>query len=469
MSRKLIRQLKKLKHEAVNPRGEWTSQNREILLSQIKNTLPATPAPLTTEARLEKFWAGMAVFLPRPVVYNFVRPIAVLILVSLIATTAYSGTVKASAETLPGDFLYPAKRAAERTQGAVISLVGDNNDETKYHVNLAQRRASEVKQIVAIKKNDPKKVARVAATVADLKIELQSINEKLANTVENKDIQAGVAKDVKQDTEAIKDVLQGVKEELALTMSVGVAEKDLAKEVNETKDLVKDVSVNAVEAMVEKHLSGDKTVSIEEVQEVLDISIAKAANDVLAIEQVVNGAQTIVETVKTQVKDLEAEIKKQKIGLATSTKEFSEQLTDVASSTKDAVVKAQEASVDIDKKLTEAKVFVDSGELTKAVDKLKEMTEASKEAEKNSDITIEKAQGVLPIVQVIKDANPTAVTTSSSTLPVTSTTKEITSLFSSTTLVAPPLAVTPTMTVKVITTTVITKPPSTTEPVKVIN
>ena len=253
-------------------------------------------------------------------------------------------------------------------------------------------------------------------------------------------------------------------------MGVGDAQKDLAKEVNETKDLVKDVSVNAVEAMVEKHLNGDKTVSKEEVQAVLDISIAKAANDVLATEQVVNGAQTIVESVKTQVKDLEDEIKKQKIGLATSTKEFSEQLTDVASSTKDAVVKAQEASVDIDKKLTEAKVFVDSGELTKAVDKLKEMTAASKEAEKISDITIEKAQGVLPIVQVIKDANPIAVTTSSSTIPVTSTSKEITPLFTSTTPVEPSLLTTTTVAVVKTTTTsaLVTKPASTTEQVQVI-
>lgn len=464
MSRELKRQLKGLKHEAINPRGEWISKNREVLLSQITNTLPATRGPQTTEAKLEKFWAGMAVFLPRPFVYNVMRPIAVLVLVSLVATTAYSGTVKASNDSLPGDFLYPAKRAAERTQGAVISLIGDKNAETKYHVDLANRRATEARQIITTKKDDPNKVAKVAATVAELKTELNSINEKLANTETKQALQADVAKDVKQNTEAIKDVLQDMKDDLA--MSATVEEKDLAQQVTETKDLVKDVSVKAVEVMVEKHLGGDQSVSNEEVKAVIVTSIDNVAGEVLASQQVMNGAQTIVESVKTQVKTLETELKKsaseiQKSDAASTTKEFSDKVISVASSTKEAVAQAKVATAEVDQKISEARAAAISGDLTKVVDKLKEVNEATKAAEKISDKTIEKAQEVIPFVQVIKDTVIPVVASSSSALNVSST-QEIISLFTSTTPVQ-----LPTSSVKLVTSTVpfVVKIPTTTAPV----
>jgi hypothetical protein len=132
MSRNIIRQLKALKHETVSPREAWLQSNRAVLLSQIKNTLPTEE---THEARLEKLWSGMAIFLPRQMVYSVIRPIAVLVIVSLVASSTYSGTVKASYESVPGDWLYPAKRLSEKTQGAVISLLGDTNTETKSQVH----------------------------------------------------------------------------------------------------------------------------------------------------------------------------------------------------------------------------------------------------------------------------------------------------------------------------------------------
>lgn len=471
MSRDLIRQLKSLKHEAVNPRGEWMFKNRELLVSQIKNTLPTTPAPLSFEAKLERFWSAMAVFLPRPFVYNVMRPIAVLILVSLVATTAYSGTVKASNDSLPGDFLYPAKRAAERTQGAVIAILGDKNTETKYHVDLASRRATEAHQIINTKKDDPDKLAKVAATVADLKNELNTVNEKLQSSESSGHLQADVAKDVKQNTEAIKEVLQDMKDDLA--MSAKVEEKDLAQQVNETKDLVKDVSVNAVQVMVTQHLGGDQSVSKEEVEEAIDTSINKVANEVMVSQQTVNGAQTIVEAVKTQVKTLETEIKKgntdkQNTEFASSTKEFNETLINVASSTKEAVAQAKAATAEVDQKISEARVAAINGDLSKVVDKLKEVNEATKAAEKISDQTIEKAQAVLPIVQGIKDAGVPLPATSTNVLTVSST-KEIISLFTSASATVPTVLTTTPAVGKLPTSTLpVVKSTSTTDTTKVI-
>lgn len=415
MSRNIIRQLKALKHETVNPREAWLQSNRAVLLSQIKNTLPTEE---THEARLEKLWSGMAIFLPRQMVYSVIRPIAVLVIVSLVASSTYSGTVKASYESVPGDWLYPAKRLSEKTQGAVISLLGDTNTETKFHVTLAQRRAEEVSQII---KNDaPNKATQVSAAVAELKNELATITDKLEGDT---GVQAVVAKDVRQDTEAITQALQTVKNELLLSNG-GSEGAHLAKEVAETKDLAKGVSVKAVETLVTKHLSGDNSVTTDEVRQVVDAAITNVAVEAMESKQTVDGAQTIVDTVKTQVADLNAEAKKQSsLETSVANLELTKKVSDIVNQTKDAVIKAEAVSVEVDKKIVEAREAVISGDLTAAVDKIKEVTEVAKEAEKISETTIIKTQEVLPVVAVIKDSAIATVTTTSS--GVTSSFKDI--------------------------------------------
>jgi hypothetical protein len=376
------------------------------LLSQIKNTLPTEE---TREARLEKLWSGMAIFLPRQMVYSVIRPIAVLIIVSLVASSTYSGTVKASYESVPGDWLYPAKRLSEKTQGAVISLLGDTNTETKFHVTLAQRRAEEVSQII---KNDaPNKATQVSAAVAELKNELATITDKLEGDT---GVQAVVAKDVRQDTEAITQALQTVKNELLLSNG-GEEGAYLAKEVAETKDLAKGVSVKAVEKLVTKHLSGDNSVTTDEVRQVVDAAITNVAVEAMESKQTVDGAQTIVDTVKTQVADLNAEAKKQSsLETSVANLELTKKVSDIVNQTKDAVIKAGAVSVEVDKKIVEAREAVISGDLTGAVDKIKEVTEVAKEAEKISETTIIKTQQVLPVVAVIKDSAITTASTTSS-------------------------------------------------------
>jgi hypothetical protein len=136
---------------------------------------------------------------------------------------------------------------------------------------------------------------------------LATITDKLEGDT---GVQAVVAKDVRQDTEAITQALQTVKNELLLSNG-GEEGAHLAKEVAETKDLAKGVSVKAVEKLVTKHLSGDNSVTTDEVRQVVDAAITNVAVEAMESKQTVDGAQTIVDTVKTQVADLNAEAKKQ--------------------------------------------------------------------------------------------------------------------------------------------------------------
>ncbi len=424
MSRDLIRQLKQLKHVEVNPGKEWLKTSRELLLSQIKNTVSETSSVRTSE----KLWSGLSIFLPKPLVYNVVRPVALLLVVAIVATTAYSGTVKASYETLPGDWLYPAKRATEKTQVTVASIFGDNNTETKLHVEFAKRRAAETKQMV--QSGDPGRSAQLTATVADLKTEINSINTKLEETKQNSsNMQAQVVKDVKQNSEEIKNVLQEVKNNLSV--STTTANKILSKEVSETKDLVKDVSNKAVEVMVAKHLGGDAGVSEKEVKQEISNSLRNSASDAVESKQNIDGAKTAMEAAKIEVKDL-ALGGHNNFGLAT--KEITDKIATVANQTVAAVIKTEVATAELGKRITEANVFLNNNDLAKAVGKMKEASQATKEVEKISDNTIEKTQTVLPIVQVIKDV------TNGGPTPSASTTKDLLLLIATTTV---PISTTP--------------------------
>lgn len=396
MSRDLIRQLKQLKRDEVSIREEWQTQSRAILLSQIKNTLPET----STANTLEKMWSGLSIFLPQTVVYNVVRPVALVMVVILVATTAYSGTVKASYETLPGDWLYSAKRVTEKTQIVVASIMGDKNSETKLHNEFAKRRANETKQILKI--GNPEMVKQATANVADLKDELNSVNSKLEETKsDTSKINADVVKDVKQNTEQIKNFLQEVKNNLSISSTT--ADKALSQEVNDTKDLSKDVSIKAVEVMVAKHLGGDVAISKDEVNQAVSSTIQNVIADAGESKQNVDGAKTLMDAAKIEVKDLSGSAGKQNDLGRAATKEISDKVNSVANQTVAAVLKSEVASAEVGKKITEAKELLVNDDLVKAMDKVKEANQASKEVEKISDNTLEKTKDVMPIVQIYSD------------------------------------------------------------------
>lgn len=400
-ARTLKEQLSKLRHTGVDPRGEWVAKNRAQLLNQIQNTLPTTiDVPLS-----ERLWSGLSIFIPQGVVYSVVRPVSVFVIVALVATSAYSGTVKASMDTLPGDWLYPAKRATERTQGVVISLLGNDKEEVQYHFNLANRRATEAQTI--IKKGDPEKVEKVVATVAELKQEMNTVNAKLEATKTGNTLSAEAVRDVMKDNaEQIKTVLQDIKNDLIISSST--VDKAISKEISESKDLLQDVSLKAVEVIVSKHLEGDTSVSPEEVKKTINTALTNVVNEVAESKQTVDGAKTIVETVKTEVKGLAGEIQKQNnVELTSSTKSFNQQIDTVIDKNNQAAKQAEAVSVEVGKKAEEARELLGNNDLAKAVDKIKEVSEATKEAEKIVVTTIKNTQTVLPLVSVIKDTMAT--------------------------------------------------------------
>lgn len=399
MSREIIAQLKSLRNGDVNPKQEWLVRNRGLLLSQIKNTV--TPSTERKPAMLENVWAALSIFIPQNVVLNVVRPVAVLLIVALVATSGWINTVDAAYNSLPGDWLYPAKRAMEKTQVAVSAAVGGKPAEAKMRTELAKRRATEAKQLA--KSTDPKKEEKVQQAVNDLKNEIQLVNTKLAeiNAAPTTGITdaANTAKEVKQETEQIGTVLQEVKIEMLATVGTSTA-----SQVMEAKDMVKDTSMQATEIMVTKHLEGDNSVTSEQVKKELTTALQTATTDATLNQQNMETAKEVVNGVKTEMKELIAT--QTAVAQSTTTKELSEKITTVAAETQQAVTKNNEVKIETDKKIDTATQLLSVGDLSKALDIVKEVNATTKEAEKITDNTLAKVQTVLPVANIVKEVAP---------------------------------------------------------------
>lgn len=396
MSRELIAKLKNLRTGNVNPKQEWLDRNRALLLSQINNTV----VPNRKQAMLENVWTALSIFIPQNVVYTVVRPVAVLVVVSLVATSGWVTTVDAAYNALPGDLLYPAKRAMEKTQVAVSSVVGGKSGEAKMRTELAKRRATEAKQIA--KSSDPKKEEKVTQAVNDLKNEIKLVNTKLEEIQAVTEVKTGAAdtaKEVKQETEKINTVLQEVKIDLLATAGTSTA-----LQVTEAKEIVKDTSIKAVEVMVTKHLEGDTSVTSEQVKKELTTALQTATVDASVNQQNMEAAKEVVNVAKTEIKELIAT--QSVVGQSTSAKELSDKITTVAAETQQAVTKNNEVKIETDKKIDTATQLLSVGDLSKALDIVKEVNVTTKEAEKITDNTLAKVQTVLPVATVVKEVAP---------------------------------------------------------------
>ena len=397
--RDLKKQLKNLKHGEVNPRQEWLEKNRGLLLSQIRNTV----MPAEEQNAWEKIWFGASIFLPKRFVFNFVRPLAVLFVVAIVGMSGWIATVDASYEALPGDWLYPAKRVMEKTQMAAASLVGATTAETKLHAEFAKRRATEIKKVV--QSNDPNKEIKVAGTVTDLKTEMRNASTKLDEI--QKTGQTGVAeaaKEVQKNAEQINNVLIEVKADLKADASTSTEAKALTMDIGEAKNLAQDTGVKAMGVMVAKHLEGDTAISKEEVKAAIDKTLESAVSEAAGNKQSVDGVKGVVTAVSKEV-----------LASATSTVA---QMTIIVNRTNEASVKTDAAVAVLDQQASAAKGLVASGDLTQAVDMVKQATETTKQVEKLQVTTLNVAQQVLPtpvVATVVKDPSVGVLAATSST------------------------------------------------------
>lgn len=403
MSRNLIKQLKSLKHAEVKPSEKWLKSNRALLLSQIKNTVVVKE---NTKFNFETVWQAMSIFLPYSFVHKVVRPVVVVMLIVGMGVSSWVAAVSASSEALPGEWLYPAKRATEATQVTMADVVGDTDGSTRLHVEFAKRRAVETRTIVS--QNDPSKIKIASKTISDLKDEMQTVNNKLEEIKTAQGSSAVMAQNINQNAQEIKDVLKDVKVNLLTNSDTTTGANDLSAQVSEVKNLAKDTAVRAVEIMVEKHLLGDTSVSKDDVKQAISSQLQSAVKDANDSKQSVDEVNKVIDVVKTEVNVLAHDAKG--TDLVSSTRALSDKIDATSIQTKGAVSSTLQFNTETGKTANEGQVLLSQDNLTQAVDKIKEANAATTLSEKITDDTLKAVQNVLPVVSVVVEVIPVSST-----------------------------------------------------------
>ncbi len=402
MSRDLIRQLKSLKHAEIKPSEAWLKNNRELLLSQIKNTVSVKDSlKEKIKFNFETVFEAMSIFLPYSFVHRVVRPVVVVMLVVSMGIGSWVVTASASSEALPGEWLYSAKRVAEKTQVTMADVVGDTDGSTRLHVEFAKRRAMETKKIVS--QDDPDKIGIAAKTISDLKDEMETVNNKLEEIKTAQGSSAVMAQNINQNAQEIKDVLKEVKVNLLTNIDTSTGTNDLSVQVSEVKNLAKDTAVRAVEIMVEKHLQGDTSVSKDDVKQAINDQLQSAIKDASDSKQSVDEVNKVIGAVKTEVKDLANDVKD--AALVSSTQALSDKIDATSKQTQAAVSSTEQFNVVAGKTVNEGQTLLSQDNLTSAVDKIKEANTATTQSEKITDDTLKAVQDVLPIVAVAAEGS----------------------------------------------------------------
>ncbi len=374
MSRDLIRQLKKLRNTNVSPREEWVKENRVLLLSLIKNTLPSKANNHTKGLFDFSFFIH---FFAGPWSFVTVRSLAVVLVMAVV----FSSTVRASYAASPGEKLYDLKIALERAQVVLTEQVGNREGAKLKKIALAKEIAYDTRKITAY----PEKKQHVPTAVSYLKKALEDVNHDLKDKNS-----PPLAVEAVQETEEIKSLIKESKQNLS--ESTPTTSDDLAKNLSETTELAKDVHLAVVGAV----LTGNSSLSGDVKKQIISSTLQTVATDAVESKKGVEDVSLLVsQAAKTLKNDL---TKKEELALPTTTKQFNSDLLAVAAQTKEAAQEAGDATQKVDKKISEIKNFIAQGQIEKAISGIGEANIASKAVETIYKDTITKVQVILPAV-----------------------------------------------------------------------
>lgn len=153
----------------VKPASIWRQRNRALLLNQIYNGQP--PEKVKTFG-----WFNVGVIWPFKVIIDSYRPALVSVFIFIIIFGSGLLGLEAAKNTKPGDFLYLAKIANEKTQ---FALTFNEKEKAKLGLEFATNRAKELSEVLAEPANQENKGKTVEKLVINFKEELNAVKLRL--------------------------------------------------------------------------------------------------------------------------------------------------------------------------------------------------------------------------------------------------------------------------------------------------
>jgi len=375
---KIIEQLKTLQN--VKPRKEWVQLQRELLLSQIKSQAAARK-----QSRILNTWFLVKSFMPTSVLRFAAKPLGALTVLAVFVFGTGMLGVNASKGSLPGDILYSVKRTSEKMQ---VGLTVSKEKEAALHVQFAEERVNEIEKVTQGQATSDKKMKQISISVEGLKDEMKQAQENLDQAKDQpRKAQAVVAMakvlDVK--SEEINNRIEQNKSQSG--------EQAIVDKLSEAQVATAKAGVKALEVIVEKHEQGEVTMSEGELVKTIDNKIEKAKETLKQAEQKVENAKILFES--TQKATLEIEVESPASTNPSSLGEPAAAPTkvEVPTLSGDAVsvtpAEADGKPAEAKQILTEAKDLLNHGDLSSAMEKVKQSAEITTEMNEQAKMIVE--------------------------------------------------------------------------------
>lgn len=279
MSKELVQQLKDLKriNDQLTPDRVWVEQNRAALLSQIQ--AEATPVVVKQDEGKESgrwaFLSHLSIFVPKS--FGYLRPALTVFVALGVLTSGWIATASAKL----GDAFYPVKIAAEKTQVALVSVVGDESAKAKLHLDLAAKRAEEVKESVKTKASaSPEAQKKLVDAEKKAMDSLQASLNKSKEIVRTvSETNPGKAADLLKETHVQTEAIVGSLKEMATAAKQTAPE--LSENIAKTTKEVREVKLETIQAVLEKNTENEavKTIAVEAIDAaVRDVATAAASS-----------------------------------------------------------------------------------------------------------------------------------------------------------------------------------------------
>ncbi len=268
----LKEELKNLSSRVVADKN-WKREQRKLLLSQL-NAQTDEVIDLESEKELHIFSSFKMLLKP------------VFLLLIFVLGSGYLG-VMASEQSLPGDLLYSVKITSEK---AKAGLTFDKNKKTKLHVELAQKRVDEIKQLKeqAEVANEPLAEELIEETYNKIKEEIQetknilnvlkleNANGNFDNTTDLVKIVEHVDSSMKMITDYLAEMLDEDKKKELSEEKIKFLEKDMVQGIlKDVKDLRSDVKIIIKEVVMKQ---ADKLDQDYEVSEAISKIIGRSVS-----------------------------------------------------------------------------------------------------------------------------------------------------------------------------------------------
>lgn len=270
--RKLIASVREAER-MTKPDPAWVEANRAALLTRVRDTLPN---------RVPKFGVRIRALVQSVIPPSFLQilrgPMAAVLAVLVIALGGSIASVNASERSLPGDWLYPIKIAAEQTR---LALTSDKADKLRLKTEFVGRRLEEIKGVAASTgENKPERLKEAAGV---LRRDLDTVKKQL-NDVK----QSSSSKDATEAAKYLDQKSTDIAAELnQMKQSLSSEEKN---SVSEAQIAAVNTGVKAMEVLIENKDNPDSqgVVTDQELSDSITTKVQSLEANIAATSQKLN-------------------------------------------------------------------------------------------------------------------------------------------------------------------------------------